>query len=101
MFKNKYTAKMTALCPNNGEKDNYTVTIETNQFWQVEDIIYYTSSFKNRKIYQEDLTEYLVKRLHSTKTSPNYNRRQGFIGRITITGTHQGVEITTFRESLK
>ena len=99
MFQNEYIAKMTALCPNNNEKDNYTVTIETNQFWQVEDIIFYISRFKNRKIYQEDLAEHLVKKLHSTKTSPNYNRRQGFIGRMTITGTHQGVKITTIRES--
>ena len=99
MFQNKYVTKFTALCPNNNDIDTYEITIETNQFWQIEDILEYLNAMANKKIYQEDLSELLVKKLHTTKTSPHYRRNQGFEGRITLIGTHQGVEITSVRNS--
>jgi len=100
-MKNRYITTFTALCPNNNDIDTYQITIETNQFWQIEDIVAYLNAMKSKKIYQEDLNELLVKKLHTTKTSPYYRRNQGFEGRITLVGVHQGVEITTVRESAR
>ena len=100
MFINKYTTSFTALCPNTNERDDYKIVIETNQFWQVEDITEYLNAMATRKMYQEDLCEHLVRRLHTTKRSKYYDRNQVFEGKITMIGLHQGVEITSIRSNV-
>lgn len=74
---NTYTKKTTKICPNNGTKDHYIVVIKAHRTIMVEDINAAIDAAGDN-LYQEDFTGFLTKALNAD---------------VTVTGTHQGVEI--------
>lgn len=76
---NKYKTEFTGLCPNDKNLiDNYKITIHSEKMIMVEKINEYLSKFKNKAIYQEDLT---------IEISDYFNCK------IKLTGIHLGVKI--------
>jgi hypothetical protein len=81
---NKYEVYHIAQCPNNGDFDYYKITIESHITIEVETINLYLSSI-SEVIFQECIADKLSTRFPAT---------------ITVVGFHQGVKITSTRNSL-
>ncbi len=80
---NKYEFTIVARCPNNEDFDHYTVSIETEKMIMCEELAVLSNSYKQTKIFQEDLTEYLAS-LYNCK--------------VTLSGYHCGhIKVTTTR----
>ena len=76
----KYTAKFTALCPNDKTiVDKYKCKIYSTKIIMVEDISKYLDDQKNNAIYQEDLTDKILKMFKCEK--------------VVLVGMHLGVKI--------
>lgn len=75
-----HTLMASAICPLDGLRDYYRVTISTNKFLSVEDIRQFFDSKADERIFQENLTEAAVKT---------------FDADVTLVGVHSGVETTT------
>tara|TARA_R100000149_G_C5872247_1_gene136122 strand:- start:25 stop:312 length:288 start_codon:yes stop_codon:yes gene_type:complete len=82
-----HEAKMKAICPNGNHVNNYNVKIKVPDFIEVETIIEMLESYKDNKIFQEDLTKVLCKQIQSL-----FERKEVF---IELKGEHLGIMITT------
>ncbi len=77
---NTYITEFTGKCPNNKKiVDNYKIKISSKSFIMVEDLKAYLKSFKNKAVYQEDLTKKIAKRFPKCK--------------VCLIGDHLGVTI--------
>ena len=79
--KNSYSHKFVAVCPSDGEKIVYSITITTEKMIMVEDIRRRLSLINTG--YQETIADELF---------------EHFGGRQVIEAEHQGVKITTERK---
>ena len=78
-----YNFNVICVCPNDGEKIKYDVTLETEVTIMVEDILNMCMNFAYKEKFQEDLTEELSRCF--VHLIP--------VNKITTRGTHQGVTI--------
>lgn len=78
---NRYKTKFFCKCPINGVRVKYTLTIESNEIIQVEDLLGYVEKF-----YADGFHELIADDLHSK-----------FGGKQTLCAYHHGVEIETMR----
>ena len=76
--KAKYTVPFTCVCPNDKEVIEYEAVLTSDKVIMVEDIISFVKSFKDKSLYQEDITD---------KISLHFNCS------VCTFGTHQGVFI--------
>ena len=78
-MKVKYKIKASFFCPNDGQKDDYNITISSKDPIMVEQIKEAISALQKRgPIYQESLTEQLSKMLSA---------------KVKISGVHQNILI--------
>ena len=84
-----YNFNVTCVCPNDKEKINYYVTIETETTIMVEDILDMSLNVAYKEMFQEDLTEELYLQVE---------RNCHLINKIITRGTHQGVTIVCEKE---
>jgi len=82
IIRNTYSVQFTAKCPNNNTVDNYTLSVDTNNFIEAEELIKYVQFFKDTAIFQEQL---IVEIANKVNLSAIY----------TLKGVHQGVSITS------
>mgnify|MGYP003150264968 CR=1 FL=1 len=87
-----HETKMTAVCPNEGHVNNYTVKIKVNTFIEVELLIDLLDSYVHTRIFQEDLTSDLCIKLLKIYRDHYRTRPQGS---IELKGKHLGVMITS------
>lgn len=80
-----YNFNVICVCPNDGEKIKYDVTLETEVTIMVEDILNMCMNFAYKEKFQEDLTEELYHAFQEANCYP--------VNKITTRGTHQGVTI--------
>ncbi len=80
----KHSLEMRCICPHDGLPDRYDVTIECHRVIKVEDIVALANEASTVSMYQEDLAQWVGRRLAA---------------RVTIVGTHcDGVETTVIAE---
>ena len=79
-----YNFNVTCVCPNDKEKINYYVSIETEVTIMVEDILDISLNVAYKEVFQEDLTEELYLQ---------FERNNYSINKIITRGIHQGVTI--------
>lgn len=68
---------MIAQCPADGRLDHYDVIVECSRVIAVEKILEEVARFKDRRLYQEEVTSILAKRLRA---------------KVITTGFHSGVK---------
>jgi GTP cyclohydrolase I len=68
-----HSLTVSALCPKDGLPDIYAVTVTTERVVAVEDILKVSHGFARRKIYQEDLTKEMARKLGVTVKSLGYH----------------------------
>jgi hypothetical protein len=70
----KHHLTVTAICPvNDTLTDVYEVTVEADRILKVEDILAAAKPFSDKKIYQEDLTNELARKLNATVRTVGYH----------------------------
>jgi NADPH-dependent 7-cyano-7-deazaguanine reductase QueF len=60
----RHQFELRALCPANGALDVYEVTIEVNRLVRCEDLLELAATYREKKIFQEDLTNQLAMKLN-------------------------------------
>ena len=88
-MKTTYDFHVTCVCPNDKEKINYYVTIETEVTIMVEDILDMSLNVAYKEMFQEDLTEELYLQ---------FERNDQPINKIITRVIHQGVTIVCEKE---
>ena len=84
-----YNFNVICVCPNDGEKIKYDVTLETEVTIMVEDILDMSLNVAYKEMFQEDLTEELYLQ---------FERNDYPINKIITRGIHQGVTIVCEKE---
>jgi GTP cyclohydrolase I len=64
---------VTAVCPVDGLPDVYAVTVEAERVVRVEDILRVARTFAKRRLYQEQLTEEMARKLSATVRSVGFH----------------------------
>lgn len=72
-MKIRHTLLVTAICPVDDLPDVYETSVETGRVINVETILEVAASFSERKIYQEDLTQEMARRLAATVSTVGYH----------------------------
>lgn len=68
-----HSLTVTAICPVDGLPDVYQVTITAARVVRVEDILETAASYKDRKIFQEELTHDMARKLACCVKSVGYH----------------------------
>ena len=58
-----HKTKMEARCPNQGHVNKYDVSIKVPSFIEVEELVEIINSYKDKKIFQEDLTKEVAQKI--------------------------------------
>mgnify|MGYP003124526302 FL=1 len=77
-MKISYHFKFSCVCPSDEERIEYSAELGTDKFILVEDIKSFVETLKNKKMFQEPLTELLAKK---------------FSCRVVTFAVHQDVEV--------
>ena len=72
-----HSLTITAACPVDGKPDHYDAVVKCNRVLKVEDILAAVEGMKDRKVFQEELTQELARTIGA---------------RVTTTGYHSGVK---------
>ncbi len=77
MIITEHRLTITAICPVDGSRDIYKMTVETTEMLEVERILTTVEASTREPMYQENLTQWLA---------------DGLGAIVTLEGTHSGVE---------
>jgi NADPH-dependent 7-cyano-7-deazaguanine reductase QueF len=69
----EYTLEVQSLCPEDSKLDIYTCTVRARRTIQVEDILKAVAEFKGIKLFQEDLTRELHRKLAAKVETVGYH----------------------------
>lgn len=69
----KYETRLVAACPVDDRPDVYEMLFESAETIQVEDIIAELSPYMGRKVFQEDITSELARKLKCKVTSVGWH----------------------------
>jgi len=69
----KHKLEIVALCPVNGEKDCYKMTVRTKRVIYVEKILKLVDKYKKKKISQEELTHKIARKLGASVTTIGFH----------------------------
>ena len=86
-----HKTNMQAKCPNNGHVDKYEITIKVPSFVEVEKLLEIINTYRDTKIFQEDLTKEVTLKIHKL-----FKATQS-VG-IIMEGLHLGFLTTTIYE---
>jgi len=69
----RYGLQVQCACPNDDLSDIYDVVVEAERTIEVEEIIAFAASMADRKMFQEDLTTLMARKLNAKVTSVGWH----------------------------